>query len=76
MFCFFENLAVAGFEVGEEERFLFEVVVVVMTVVVVAFFWSAGSEESEEEVEERVVFATEGFCTGVAWRVTLESLET
>ena len=76
MFCFFENLAAAGLGLGEEERFLFEVVVVVMTVVV-AIFWSAGIEElEEEEVEERAVFATEGFCIGVAWRVALESLET
>lgn len=62
--------------VGEDERFLFEVVVVVTTVVMAAAFWSAGIEESEEEVAGRLVLATEGFCAEVAWRVTLESLET
>ena len=75
MFCFFKILAASALRVGEDERFLFEVVVVVMTVVVAAF-WSAGIEESEEEVEGSLALATEGFCADVAWRVTLESLET
>lgn len=71
VFCFFVNLEILG--VGEEERLRFVAVVVVVTVVVAS--WSAEVEESEEEVE-RLVFAAEGFCTELAWRVTLESLET
>lgn len=58
---------------GEDERLRFMLVVVV--VIVVIAFWSAVVEESEEEMEDKLVFAAEGFCTELAWRVTLESLE-
>ena len=59
---------------GEEERLRFVAGTVVVTVVVSC--WPAEVEESEEEVEERLVLIAEGFCTELAWRVTLESLET
>ena len=59
---------------GEDECLRF-VLVVVVAMVVVAGWW-AEVEESEEEVKERLVSAAEGFCAELAWRVTLESLET
>ena len=70
MFCFFVNLTLG---VGEDERLRFVLVVVVVIVVIV--FRSAVVEESEEEMEDKLVFAAEGFSTELAWRVTLESLE-
>ena len=73
MFCFFVNLYLEALGVGEDERLRFVVLVVVVAMVVVAC-WSADVDESDE-VEERLVLAAEGFCTEVAWSVTLESLE-
>lgn len=35
---------------------------------------AADSEEEESEVEDRLVFAVDGFWVDVAWRVSLESL--
>lgn len=72
MFCFFVNLEALG--VGEDERLRFVLVVVVVTVVTAC--WSAEVKESEEEVDDRLVLAAEGFCAELAWRVTLESLDT
>ena len=70
MLCFFVNLeALSG---GEDERLRFVLVVVVVMVAC----WPAEVEGLEEEVDERLVLVVEGFVTELAWRVTLESLET
>ena len=60
MFCFFNCFS--GFDsCGDVERLR---------------FLSVGAESDEEvEVEERLVSAVETFWAGVAWRVTLESLD-